>query len=142
MQDGKILYAIVDGTCILKLVGAIIYSLSPGFDSFLDKIVQDKEVDSFTIDLTETSYIDSTNLGLLAKLPKFSPDQSSGPPTLISNQDSINEVLHNVGFPKIFNIIDYQDEKDSLLTELPKIESGQENLSRTVGCENPGQCGH
>ena len=132
MKDGRIFYAIVDNTCVLKLVGAIMYSIGPGFDHFIEDVIHESDIDTFTIDLTETSYIDSTNLGLLAKLPKFSSHHVSNPPVLISNQDSINEVLDNVGFTKIFTIVDCYEEALPALQELPRTENDERTLSQTV----------
>ncbi len=132
MKHGKILYAMVDKTCVLKLIGSIVYNLSPDFDRFLQKITHDEDINSFVVDLTETSYIDSTNLGLLAKLHEFSEEQSLVTPTLISNRENINEVLFNVGFSNIFNIIDCVDTNCTGLNHIPQAESSPGNLARIV----------
>ena len=132
MRDGKIFYSIVDNACVLKLVGAIMYNIGPGFDRFIEDVIHKSDIDAFTIDLTETSYIDSTNLGLLAKLPKYSSHHVSTPPVMISNQDSINEVLDNVGFTKIFTIVNCYDEDLPTLQEIPRTETNERSLSQTV----------
>jgi len=129
MQDGKILYAMVDNTCVLKLIGAIVYSISPEFDRFLQKVITHGGIDSFVVDLTGTSYIDSTNLGLLAKLREYSSDQSEMQPTLISNKPNINEVLYNIGFASIFNIVDCIDENCSNFEELTFSDTIPDNLA-------------
>ena len=132
MEDGKILYAIVEDTCILKMVGAIVYRISPGFDQFLQKVSEDKSVTNFIVDLTDTVHIDSTNLGLLAKLHEFSVAKSSEMPTVVSTKESINEVLKNIGFSKMFNLIDSLDDVQSGFKELPQGENSKENLSEIM----------
>lgn len=132
MDDGKILYAMVENTCILKMVGAIVYRISPGFDRFLQKVSEDKSVTNFIVDLTDTSHIDSTNLGLLARLHEFSVAKSSEMPTVVSTKESINEVLRNIGFSKMFNIIDCLDNIQSSFKEFPQDENLKENLSEIM----------
>ncbi len=132
MEDGKISYAVIDTTCLLKLKGAIVYSISPCFDKFLEKIASRSDIESFVVDLTETSYIDSTNLGLLAKLRIICSEQCTVPPTLISNKENVNEVLYNVGFSRIFNIVE-QVETDYLhLENIPNFEGSAENLAKIM----------
>ena len=132
MEDGKILYAMVENTCVLKMVGAIVYRISPDFDRFLQKVSEDKSVTNFIVDLTDTSHIDSTNLGLLARLHEFSSARSSGQPTVVSTKDSINEVLKNIGFSKMFNLIDSLEDVQSDFKELPQEEQSKENLSEIM----------
>ncbi len=132
MVNGKILYAMVDKTCVLKFLGSIAYNISPGFDRFLQRITHDTTIDSFVIDLTETLYIDSTNLGLLARLHEFSLKQSTVPPTLISNRENINEVIFNIGFSNIFNIVECVDENCTNLNELPQFESTPDKLAPII----------
>ena len=132
MEDGKILYAMVENTCILKMVGAIVYRISPDFDRFLQKVSEDKSVTNFIVDLTDTSHIDSTNLGLLAKLHEFSVSKSTEMPTVVSTKESINEVLKNIGFSNMFNIIDCLDDIQSSFKELPQNECLKGNLSEIM----------
>ena len=132
MRDGKILYAMTENTCIIKMVGAIIYRISPVFDRFLKKVSEDKSITHFIIDLTDTSHIDSTNLGLLARLHEFSVAKSSEMPTVVSTKESINDELKNIGFSKMFNIIDSLDDSQSSFKELPSDENLKENLSEIM----------
>jgi anti-anti-sigma factor len=132
MEDGKILYAMVEKTCILKLVGAIVYKISPCFDRFLMKVSEDSSIEKFIVDLTETCHIDSTNLGLLARLHEYSSAKSGQPPTVVSTNENINEVLKNIGFAKMFNLIESLEECESDLKELPMEDCDKKNLSEIM----------
>lgn len=132
MEDGKILYAMVDNTCILKLVGAIVYRISPCFDRFLQKVSEDSSVEKFIVDLTEACHIDSTNLGLLARLHEFSFAKCGRPPTVVSTNENINEVLKNIGFSKMFNLIESLDSSQTDFSELPQNDCDKKNLSEIM----------
>lgn len=132
MHEGQIKFQLIDNTCIIKLIGAIIYKISPDFDNFLNKIVKNPVVNSFILDLTETTYIDSTNLGLLAKIHSYSNDWSKTQPTIVSTQDNINEILHNIGFANMFNIIECLDLPTNNYQELDCIKTNQKDLAQVM----------
>ncbi len=129
MENGRISFAVIDKTCLLKFKGSIDFHISPDFDKFLQKLSTRSDIESFVIDLTEAAHIDSTNLGLLARLRDISPGQSAVPPTLISNNENINEVLYNVGFSRIFNIIEHVDTDFMHLENVSHMESSPDNLA-------------
>jgi anti-anti-sigma factor len=122
MENGKILYAVIGSTCVLKMIGSIAYNISPSFDRFIQKISEDESAKSFVIDLTETTYIDSTNLGLLARLHAVSSDRGDDCPTMISNSRVINDVLYTIGFNGLFNIVDCQNDLLCDMKELPALK--------------------
>ena len=122
MKDGKIYYTMVDTICVIKMVGRIAYKISPNFDLFLDKIKDSSEIDNFVVDLTEVTHIDSTNLGLLAKLNRFSRTKSNFPPTIISTNVAINNLLLNIGLSSIFDIVDNVSDIHSTFKNLPHLK--------------------
>ena len=70
MDNGKVLHASHDDIHVLRFIGDIRYTLSPSIDRFLKEIFSGSPPAGFVIDLTETDSIDSTNLGLLARIAK------------------------------------------------------------------------
>ncbi|MBR5928239.1 MAG: anti-sigma factor antagonist, partial [Spirochaetia bacterium] len=63
-------YFAKDGNKVyFKLTGVLKYTTCGHFDAFLDDfIAHASDVESITIDLTEAEFLDSTNLGFLAKI--------------------------------------------------------------------------
>ena len=112
------------------MVGKIVYKISPGFDSFLQQI--DSIVNIFIVDLIEAEYLDSTNLGLLAKLLSISSLRSGSPPILISPHKNINEIFKNVGFFKLFTIVDSWKNTYTDFKELPQGTYTKENLGEIM----------
>ncbi|MBN1980764.1 MAG: STAS domain-containing protein [Chitinivibrionales bacterium] len=132
MDDGKILFALIDSFCVIRLHGVIAYKLSPDFETFLQRISYNTRVESFIIDLTETEYIDSTNLGLIARIFELSHSRHQAVPRLISNKDSINEVLRNVGFDKVFEIVESFELLQIQMREIPVNSIHQKELAATM----------
>ncbi len=126
------LYTVIEDICVLKMVGTIAYEVSPDLDRFLTKMLDNLNVKRFVIDLTETSYIDSTNLGVLVKLYRFSCEGSIKPTAIISPHSNINEMLSNIGFFNIFNIVKNLDNIKADLVELPHEECDKNNLAKIM----------
>ncbi len=75
-------YFAKDGNKVFfKLTGVLKYTTCGHFDAFLDDfIAHASDVESIAIDLTEAEYLDSTNLGFLAKIAQFMLDKTEARP--------------------------------------------------------------
>jgi anti-anti-sigma factor len=99
---GKILFADQDGVQVLKFEGDVRVCLGPTISSFLNCIDKNRGINAVVIDLRETTGIDSTSLGLLAKISIRSQDKLKVLPTIVSTNEDITRVLLSMGFDKIF----------------------------------------
>ncbi len=104
MTAGQAYYAQQDNTYIIKLVGDIRYTMSCSVDEFLEQLFTTSDYNDMVIDLSEIECIDSTSLGLLAKVANFMRDRFTRRITLISAKPDITQLLDNVGFSQIFDI--------------------------------------
>lgn len=102
MTKGDVLYGKQGNSYILKYVGDIRYTLSCKLDNFLDDLFAQDDFDQILIDLTETTNIDSTNLGLLAKIANFIKSHFDHKPLMVSTNPEINQVLQSMGFDDVF----------------------------------------
>ena len=102
---GKILFAERDGVQVLKFVGDVRVTLGPTISTFLSKLSRCKTFKSIIIDLTQTDAIDSTSLGLLAKISLTTQETFSVIPTIISPNEDITRILESMGFDKEFVIV-------------------------------------
>ncbi len=129
---GKILFAKQNDVHVLKFVGDVRVTLGPTLSNFLNDIGRHDNLKSIVIDLTETTNIDSTSLGLLAKISLCSQDTVDAQPTLVSTNEDINRILSSMGFEKVFVIVD-QEMSDGLeLGELPTHIVSEETLREQV----------
>ena len=128
MKDDKILYAIKDNVCLIKLIGLIQCSTVSGFDLFIRQISQDESIKYVLIDLCETDYMDSTNLGLLAEIARFMIKKYNRKPTIISTNNKVTALIENMGFKKIFIIVKGLEDFTDELKEIPGVE--QDDLEK------------
>ncbi len=126
MIPGKIQFAEREGTYVLKLVGEVRLTLCSSLEAFLDTMFNEPGFRSVVIDLSETETIDSTSLGLLAKLSIRVKKRFNLVSVLISPQPDITRILMSMGFERIFIIV---KEKNDL------IERSMEELH----CEGSGE---
>ena len=132
MEDGRILYSFVEDTCIIKMTGAMVYKSCQDFSRFLDKLRHNTTIKKFVIDLTETTYINSTNLGLLSKLYEISRKKSGARPIIISTESNINEILLDIGFSNIFDIIHDTDMLEPNYRKIPKAEDTENEIGKIM----------
>ncbi|MFP4178542.1 MAG: STAS domain-containing protein [Spirochaetaceae bacterium] len=104
MDRGRYYFAEKDDITYIKMVGNLKYTTSSGFDRFVDNLVE-RGFENLVIDLSEATYIDSTNLGLIAKLAEESRKDGRKHVSIISTCDDINEILESVRFNRLFTIV-------------------------------------
>ncbi|PRB82277.1 anti-sigma factor antagonist RssC [Pseudomonas sp. MYb185] len=119
MTTGRIQFAESEGTFVLKFIGDVRLTLCAALDAYIEKIFSALSFKSIVIDLTETDNIDSTSLGLLAKLSILSKERVGLLPTLVSTHEDLNRLLQSMGFDQIFNIVAESTPTDAELQELP-----------------------
>lgn len=106
MNDtGKILFAQKSQVYCIKIIGHIRFPAISWFSLLLDRIFKNKFLEDIFIDMTETIYLDSTNLGGLADLALQSQRKYNLKPTIISIHEEVDEMIENIGFHKIFTVI-------------------------------------
>jgi anti-anti-sigma factor len=132
MDAGKILVAQSQGIYILKFTGDVRLSLCSTLDQYIDRMFADKQFKTVIIDLTETQCIDSTSLGLLAKISILYKERFNTVPTITSTNDDINRILSSMGFDQVFYIVKQLVSKVEHLDELPAETVSEVDMRDTV----------
>ena len=102
---GRIMVGDHDGVYVLLFQGDVRLTLCTAVDSFLDRMFQDACFKSVVVDLGATESIDSTSLGLLAKLSIQADKRFGYRPTLVSTQPDITRVLVTMGLDDVFDLV-------------------------------------
>lgn len=131
-MSGRILVADSDGMYLMKFVGDVRVNLCAAVDDFLADMYRDKDFKSVVVDLSRTDGIDSTSLGVLAKLSIAAREQFGFKPTLVSTNYDITRILRTMGFDDIFHIVEQPLREEEQLGELPQADSTPEDLRRRV----------
>lgn len=132
MIESAIFYAKQDDVCIIKLVGDIRYPMGCALDEFLNQLFLKTDYNNIVLDLTEVMGIDSTGLGLLAKIANFVKDRFTTQTTLVSTNKDINLILDSVGFYEVFRICDTSPVKPKTLQLIPDKNFSKSELSKTL----------
>ncbi|MFA7555510.1 MAG: STAS domain-containing protein [Spongiibacteraceae bacterium] len=131
MQAGKILVAKHHGTFVIKMVGDVRLTLCTTIDDYFDEIFSSPEFTGVVIDLSEAEGIDSTSLGLLAKLAIQAKKRYQLIPIIVSPNPCITRLLDSMGFDKVFAIRDKIEQVASgALGELP-VKCADEDCVRS-----------
>lgn len=103
-MDGRVLVAEQDGCCVLKLVGDVRLTACPAIDQFVVQMLTCGNVTQVVVDLTETQGMDSTTLGMLAKLALCVARERGLRPMIVTDDDSILKLIESMGFEQIYDI--------------------------------------
>lgn len=132
MAEPAYLFARYDSILFFKLTGELKYTYSIGFDYFIDQLMEKNDFDHAVFDLTEAEYIDSTNLGLMAKLAVYMKKQDKPVPTIISTNDNINQILESVNFGSFFKIIRKPETSFTPEDRIPQFEGDRKTSTKMI----------
>lgn len=104
MEEGCILQARQGSTRVFAFVGDIRYPLGPVLSEQLDQMFRAGDFEDVMIDLCETRNIDSTCLGLLARVGNYMRERFGRKPVLFSSHADISELLDCMAFDQVFAI--------------------------------------
>jgi anti-anti-sigma factor len=103
------------------LTGRITFTMSRRFDAFIEDVIN-QTLSDIIIDLRKTEHIDSTMLGLLAKIARRFIAHHHRKPMLLSTSEDINVLLDHMGFDTAFDIRTSADAVPFYLEDIPPLE--------------------
>ncbi|MDC1529201.1 STAS domain-containing protein [Gammaproteobacteria bacterium] len=132
MSKGRILVADVDNVPILKFVGDVRVLMGGALDAYFSSLYKKPILDKMIVDLTETQVIDSTALGLLAKMAIQLRNRFNVSPTIISTNTDITRILTSMSFDLICDIVEEPLGKDGNFDELCQLDENEDSLKQKV----------
>lgn len=132
MVAGKILVAEHSDAYVLKFIGDVRLSLCSTLDAFVVDMFKSPNFSKVLIDLRETEGIDSTSLGLLAKLSIQSQKHLGDKPTIFSPKDDITKLLTQMGFDEVFYLHKQDLVEQCALSELPLRKASEQQACAYV----------
>jgi anti-anti-sigma factor len=127
MSEGTARYAQEAGTWILKLGGDVRHTLSPAVNGLLDRAFADPGLQRFLVDLSDTEAIDSTNLGVLARIANHMARRGLPRPTVVAPGQDIRTILSSVCFDRIFHVVAETSGTAAALEALPGLQTDERN---------------
>jgi len=131
MSNGRVLMANHQGKYVIKLTGDVRMTLCTTIDTCLHTMVQDPKFSSVTVDVGEADGIDSTSLGLLAKISRIATPKMGQIPLLISLHPDITRIIESMGFrDRVFTIVNQQDLVDASSLQEADLTPVDESAAR------------
>ena len=107
MSTGHVEYASLNGTHIFKIIGEVRAQSCISLDKLLSRIEQQSNVTGAIVDLTQTTFIDSTVLGILAKLGLKLKQVHHIQAVMLSTNPDITTLANSMGLGQVFVILNY-----------------------------------
>jgi anti-anti-sigma factor len=104
MTLGHVTHAAQAGVHVLRYFGTVNYTLAPGLQRFLNQLIHHGQLSGLVFDLTAAESLDSTNLGLMARVNEEVHDLGAANSVIISNNEDIDSVLRSMGFDQTFDL--------------------------------------
>lgn len=114
---GKILFAEQDGVHVLKFIGEVRLTLGPTISTFLEQLESCDHFHSMVIDLSETETIDSTALGLIAKIGICTREYFDSKTSIVSPREDITRILNSMAMEQVCVV-----SSDDVVTEAPGLQ--------------------
>jgi anti-anti-sigma regulatory factor len=132
MQEGRVLAANQDGAYVIRLVGDVRLTLSTALDDYFQRMFNDPEFVSVWVDLCEAEGIDSTTLGLLARLALTVKEEFGFVPAIYSCDPGINRLLRSVAFHRLFELHEEACGEGQDIAEIPVVTGTEESVKQKV----------
>lgn len=133
MTMGHVTHAQKEGVHVLRYFGTVNFLLAPGIQTFVDHLIDDGHVSGLVFDLSAASSLDSTNLGLMARVNERLVSRGAANSVIISGNEDIDVVLRSMGFDRTFEMLSSEagnSEPDPETIETPSPSSAE--LKRTM----------
>ncbi len=132
MNGGSILYSKNEQKYFIKLAGDLRFTSGHDFDCLLNVIFKDADLKDIMIDMSEANYLDSTILGLLAKIANFMIKKFKRKITVLSTNEDINYLLDSIGLNEVLIIVKSCNCSPEMLQEIPNINASERESALTI----------
>lgn len=132
MQQGRILAASHDGAYVIRLVGDVRLTLCTTIDEYFQQMYDDPNFASVWVDLCDAEGIDSTTLGLLAKLALKIKQQFGFEPAIYSCDPGINRLLRSMAFHRLFDLHEESCSNPEDIEEIPTVQGSEDSVKSKV----------
>jgi len=132
MNHGQILVAHQSGDNVIRMQGDVRLTLCVSFDDFIHGMFEDRPFRSVVFDLRDAECIDSTTLGLMAKIAITARNRGYKNPLVLTCNPNINRLLETMGFNDIFELVSKGEIHLKKSSELSVTEADEEQFKARV----------
>ena len=132
MQEGKILAASHNGAYVIRFEGDVRLTLCTSIDDYFQRMFDDPAFVSVWVDLCGAEGLDSTTLGLLAKLALTVKERFGFQPAIFSCDPGINRLIKSMGFQQLFDVREEVCGAPEETKEIPMVEGSESEVKEKV----------
>ena len=132
MSEGRILVSENQGNHVVKLVGDVRLTLCASFNEYIDTIFENEQADDLIVDLRDAVGVDSTTLGLLAKLAMYTADHFKLKPTMFCMDPSLLQIIESMGLDDLYDIVESDPGDLDKPRELSEIQEDIEQIRKHI----------
>jgi|TARA_R100000005_G_scaffold94241_1_gene71632 anti-anti-sigma factor len=125
MEEGRILAASQDGAYVVRLTGDVRLTLCTTIDDYLQRMLNSPDFASVWVDLCDAEGIDSTTLGLLAKLALDVRARYGFMPAIYSSNPGITRLIKSMGFQRLFDVHEDACANPECIDCIPLVEGSE-----------------
>ena len=132
MQDGKILAASHNGAYVIRFEGDVRLTLCTSIDDYFQRMFDDPAFASVWVDLCSAEGLDSTTLGMLAKLALTVKERFGFQPAIYSCDPGINRLIKSMGFQQLFELREELCGAPEEAAEIPVVKGSEDDVKQKV----------
>ena len=132
MSAGKIFVSDEQGNYLIKFVGDVRVTLCGSLNHYMETIFGSRDVKKVVVDMLEAEGLDSTTLGLLAKLGLHCRKQYGIDVQVFCQNPSILRTLDCMGFDELFDIFQDVPEISAKLQSITSVNSEVDEIRKQV----------
>lgn len=115
--DGRAFFGVGANCAVFRFEGSIRHTMAQGLELFVDEALAAGGFETAVIDLRQTTLIDSTGIGLLARIGNHTLSRLGRRTVLICEVGDVDRSLRAVDFDQVFELV------VSPPVELPPLEA-------------------
>ncbi|MCB1675082.1 MAG: STAS domain-containing protein [Halioglobus sp.] len=132
MREGKILAASRDGAYVIRFEGDVRLTLCTTIDEYFQQMFADPEFTSVWVDLCDAEGLDSTTLGLLAKLALQVHERYGFHPAIYTCDPGITRLLKSMAFQRLFDLREEVCRDPGVVREIPAVQGSEAAVQEKV----------
>ncbi|ALM52086.1 STAS domain-containing protein [Halomonas huangheensis] len=132
VYEGRLKAAVDSGVFILKLCGDVRLTLCATLDHQAQLLAETPGLRAVMIDLRDTTNVDSTALGFLAKVAMALRGRLEQPPTIVADNPDVKRMLEVMGFASFFTLVEQPIAEIEELEELPELQADEAGLRERI----------
>jgi anti-anti-sigma factor len=125
-------YAHENGTWFIRLSGDLRHPLGPALNTLLDRAFAAPDTTQFLVDLADAETIDSTCLGILARIANWAGEKAAPRPIIITASEDITETLLAIRFDRLFELRHSSIRQPENLRDVAPQSTDREQMSEMV----------